>query len=437
MNRTTAPLLVGILLLGSLQSMRPSAGSSAPAVVQPGSSATSAGRTQTSTVSQGRLPRNEDGPWTALCRYFAAYDPEYFASQRHLGTNADHEPEIREAQPIEETVQVTIDNHGVRTRKLIKEHVFGNLAACVPKTFHDQVAYLIATVPDPINTQMAMEYDRSLESIERAAAASGFNFDRYWVPWDELYTPHPQDLNKARELQQDRHLREEEPGLFVFHAAAEEPTKPKLLLVFLVAEAPTYGINKIAFSKSLSYIHNLHRRINGCRHPLPTLHVAGPTFSGSLDSLALELETTARDHGALLPQRVTIVSGSVASSEAVSGFQNACGRLRQQFQIDFQEVVFPNSRELLDQILGGILKVVGSRDRRKIAFLSESTSAYGNTVGEESEPRADEHKVEQKKGTFLEVNEVTRLTFPIGIAAIAMTSLIAVIVFASRFRIVK
>ena len=440
MNRTTASLLVGILLLGSLQSMHTPAAGSGPAVVQSLSNAPSSAGAQTSSLLHTMLPRNPDGPWTALCRYFAAYDPEYFANQRRPTTNAQHEPGIRQAKALEETVQVTVDEQGKRSKKAVKERVFGDLAACVPKTFHYQISYLIATVPDPINTHLAMEYDRSLESIERAAAASGFNFDRYWVPWDELYNEHQQDLDKAREVQQDRHLHEEEPGLFVFHPSAKDPkdtTKPGLLLVFLVGETPTYGINKVAFSKALSYIHELNGRINGCRHPQSTLYMAGPAFSGSLDSLALLLQTIARDNGPLhhvLPHELTIVSGSISSSKAISGFLKASESLRPRYDIHFQELTFPDYIRPL--IVSKIQRVVGARRQSEIAFLSESTSGYGTQVGEsrlrqrQDHPFAldlgqnafsSDHDRTLKSDRTSEIEsslDVVRLTFPIGIAAL-------------------
>jgi hypothetical protein len=416
MNRATAPLLLGILLFGSLQSIRLPAASSGPAVVRLSNSPPRG--TQTAALSHGMLPRNEDGPWTALCRYFAAYDSEYFASQRRPTANTHREPGVRQATALEDTFQVTVDEHGRRWKKAVKERVYGDLASCVPNTFHAQVAYLLATVPDPINTHLALEYDRALESIERAAAASGFNFDRYWVPWDDLYAEQQHDLGKDRELKQDRHLREEEPGLFVFRRSMSDGTTPPLLLVFLVNETPTYGINKIAFFKSLSYIQKLNAKIEDSHRPLPILHIAGPTFSGSLDSLTLELETIAHDHRRLFPERVTIVSGSVSSSQAISQFQKVWERLRPQHVIDFQEVTFPGSRSLLDEILTEVGKVVDDPDAKQIAFLSESTSAYGNTVGEEAQPVANEHKREQQQETFSKVNEVTKLTFPIGIAAL-------------------
>ncbi len=103
MNRATAPLLISILLLGSLQSIRLPVSSSSPALSQLGNSTAPARGTQTASLARGMLPRNEDGPWTALCRYFAAYDPEYFANQRRPTTNAQHEP-----VPLDEAIRRTI-----------------------------------------------------------------------------------------------------------------------------------------------------------------------------------------------------------------------------------------------------------------------------------------------------------------------------------------
>src|SRR6266542_1973540 len=44
--------------------------------------------------------------------------------------------------------------------------------------------FLIATAPDPEMTHLALDLDRSLESILWAAQDEGWSFSRYWLPWE-------------------------------------------------------------------------------------------------------------------------------------------------------------------------------------------------------------------------------------------------------------
>src|SRR5450755_4954717 len=44
--------------------------------------------------------------------------------------------------------------------------------------------FVIALVPDPIHTRLALLFDRSVDAIQQAAQAEGCSFDRSTVPWD-------------------------------------------------------------------------------------------------------------------------------------------------------------------------------------------------------------------------------------------------------------
>jgi hypothetical protein len=46
-----------------------------------------------------------------------------------------------------------------------------------------EIRFLIATVPDPKRTHLALYFDRSVESIISAAEASGYTLEQFWVPW--------------------------------------------------------------------------------------------------------------------------------------------------------------------------------------------------------------------------------------------------------------
>ena len=44
--------------------------------------------------------------------------------------------------------------------------------------------FLIALIPDPVDSGLSYRSTESLEAIQRGFAESGFLFDRHWFPWD-------------------------------------------------------------------------------------------------------------------------------------------------------------------------------------------------------------------------------------------------------------
>jgi len=243
------------------------------------------------------FPHNEDGPWSALCHYFAIHDPD----------------------------------------------VIGNRGGCLPNGLGGiyRLRFLITTVPDPFHSSMTMEYDRTLESIERAAAFAGYTIDRYWLPWDQIYLQPQTDLVKTRTLSRDQHLRENQPGLLLFHCVDQldkppctplekTPTDKKhlhthLLLVFLAGETPSSGINKVAFANAVHYIQELRTNKVGMKtddSKPDELRLAGPRFSGSLHALkvallqlgnpALRRKEPPDQHQ--LPKTIRIVTGATSRS---------------------------------------------------------------------------------------------------------------------------
>jgi hypothetical protein len=54
----------------------------------------------------------------------------------------------------------------------------------VPQAEQKNIKFMIASLPDPVHTHMALLFDRGIETIQSAAQASGYLFSRAWMPWD-------------------------------------------------------------------------------------------------------------------------------------------------------------------------------------------------------------------------------------------------------------
>jgi hypothetical protein len=255
-------------------------------------------------------------------------------------------------------------------RRIICEH-FGS--AAVSDTSGDRmrpcpipagakIDFLIATVPDPEATHLAIYFDRALESLTGAAVDSHYAFERYWLPW----SPEPEagvstfdDQEKQREQRRRRH---EQPGVLVF----DDKNSSRVLLIFLVGEMPTSGIRSAACEFTCD---ETQSQTTGPK----LLKIAGPTFSGSLASLARELRPLlSRDH----QMQVQIISGSVSSTETVQDFQDSMKEFTN--RLTYGAVVENAGRA--GQLFSGYLKSQWPLVPRRTAILTEDVTAFGTVL---------------------------------------------------------
>src|ERR1019366_7372141 len=81
--------------------------------------------------------------------------------------------------------------------------------------------FVIATLPDPIHTHLALLFDRMVEVIQQAAQDEGYSYEASSLPWedkDETYLRLADDDLAAHR----KDLAEEQPGILVFRRS---PTK--------------------------------------------------------------------------------------------------------------------------------------------------------------------------------------------------------------------
>ena len=141
------------------------------------------------------------------------------------------------------------------------------------------VQYMIATIPDPLHTRLALLTDSSIEAINQAAFDSHWELAAQWLPWYDsanLGEKDPEDRRKERASVRDQ---ESQPGLMVFrHSPVAGVFDGKALFVFLVGETPTAGLNGVEYRMARAYMRALGDPQD--------IRLVGPTFSGSFDSLA-------------------------------------------------------------------------------------------------------------------------------------------------------
>ena len=245
--------------------------------------------------------------------------------------------------------------------------------------------FLIAILPDPVHTHLALYFDRGIEAIQLAAQRSGYVFDSAILPWDRVSVTDSSDPDKQQKALDERKQTEDQPGLLIFRRPPQDPRSGSQterdagasdhpvgsLFVLVVGETPTSGINREQFRSALFSMnspawgqHDVFRT--------SALRILGPTFSGSLQSLNSELQAAARSFNSI---RAYIYSGSVTATDSISKFTNYLGLNRALLDghfASFQE----NDQFILDRFMRFVEQQ--HYQLSDIAILSEDETVYGD-----------------------------------------------------------
>jgi hypothetical protein len=250
----------------------------------------------------GRKKMPADGPWKASQSRFAGWQ----------------ETECPASFPEKTTSSKDIANFGNVVLKLEKrasrkagldQNDLGSKLWCIPEREQKGMRVLIATVPDPVQTNMQLDFDRTIEGIQLAAESVGYVIDRYWLPWPVQPFIEYSDYFSRKAALHDEQEKQKQPGLLLFRWNRKpSQEKPDTLFVFLVSDTPTTGVNGKQFENALAYIGDVCGPATNCgENPIT---IIGPSFSGSLASLRHLTELRHEDFYAY--------SGTVSSACAVS-----------------------------------------------------------------------------------------------------------------------
>jgi hypothetical protein len=387
MERTGGSILGGIggaAILGMLLVSTPRVTKS---VSSPSLSEAAGSWTAGTLANNATLPITLDnsGPWYALCREYAGSDyereDEYpTSSGRERGVRKFTAPPNIEDNSTEITTKIGEAQHKVP----VTTHLVGDLPSCVQGD-SSEFQILIATVPDPVNSHLELEFDRVIEALQHAAASAGYDFERYWFPWfTRGMTP---AANSSATMDSSyRRRREQQPGLLIFRghpssnseAGVDQETRPqsKKLLIFLVAETPTFGLNRTALAQALWYRHQLARYTQSRQ-----VSIIGPQFSATYASLGDVLIDPASDPVIELPLQV--LSPTTSAGPLIAAFREKMVGKKGEENFSFESLELPYqeaSKRLIEE-----LRRIGYSDG-EIAIVGEDESAYGAELRDSPSP---------------------------------------------------
>jgi hypothetical protein len=284
------------------------------------------------------------------------------------------------------------------------------------------IDFLIATLPDPTAPALRDKFDGSLDAIERALDDAGYVIDRLDLPWptsagDESKKPWPEQSvmaefeepsgsrnplppsgagaengppNQARKLEfqvkseSSTNRVSEDPGIILFRSKL----KSKLLVLFLIGERPTKGVEKKPLRSALDQIAWLSRwkpfDVNAADYvpntstPVRIVRMLAPSFSGSADSIGVTIRSWLDSFHGDPRVHVKLVSGSATEVRE---------KLSNWGVDDFHSTVIGVSTR---DFASWARTELGARG--EVAILAEAGTSYGETysAADRKKPNSDE-----------------------------------------------
>ncbi len=247
----------------------------------------------------------------------------FFASGGRMGQSAPQDtatseqtPRRTAAAPAPASATETADGFSYQLRRLANElrdetnpvvhaEMSREITAVLKGVNLGSTEVIVATVPHPTRTHLALFADRMIEAIQQAVQSGGYRFDRALMPWESRDISELDDLNKQWAQEDLVAGMYRVPGIMIFRG---NTTRHAHVVVLLVGEKPTGGIDRLQFEAAVDIARELGSK--------QQLLILGPTFSGSLPSLARLLAATSSDFA-----RVTVASGTVTGPVAIAAFQ--------------------------------------------------------------------------------------------------------------------
>ncbi len=294
-------------------------------------------------------------------------------------------------------------------------------------------------------------FDQHVQAIQRALEHAGYLLDRQSLPWSASSKPAATSgphsgtgSSQPRAVAESRGETCENdngdvPGVILFRSEGAGAPK-RLLLLLLVGESPTFGVDKVALVQALDLASALPPSEAGAVRSGPpaggsetegrVIRILGPTFSGSATSLGRGLVLWADERSTgWTPTSVpslNIISGSVTDADSGLSLQHLDGLPPElQSRVRFSTTVFTDQ-----YVMDLFLHYLQNRDSfvpwtscpasiekahhdpaflNNVAFLVENTTGYGMGLLESSEDRPGTSSPVEKDGYL-------KIPFPMHIA---------------------
>ena len=328
------------------------------------------------------LTPNARGPMLAQRQAFPKESPcATIREFLHPGTGVGASTELKRNLSIKSSLQ-----NPLTLAAVFELQPAGTASPCVPAT--EAIDYLIMTIADPINSHLPLMFDRHVESIQLAAQDVGYGFDRYYFPWEQEVAREEADLDKRRKMEEERKKQIAQPGVLLFRSFGDLSEHNNPLVVFLVLETPTSGVNQTAFANAMSYISRREQKIP----------ILGPSFSGSFPSLLVAMKEAHKENKA----EFDVITGTATGTVIRKQFAAEVSKLNS----NFEAVVHDEAARF--SAISNHLKLEWKK-QGEIALLVENETDYGAGIGASFRADAPKRIDDRKPLLIYFPREISRL----------------------------
>jgi hypothetical protein len=243
---------------------------------------------------------------------------------------------------------------------------------------NDRISFLIATLPNPENPSLRYEFDRYMDSIQRALSHEYYLLDKISLTTKSESTARA-NITPAERLRR--------PGVLLFRRRdsqnSDHPARESLVVVFVVGETPTNGVDEAALRSALDQIAWLRGWTHASGRPAPPhltelthedpnrianrITIIGPSYSGSATSIQQVLRSWLYFGGLQQPTPPISISLLSGSATAIRVWPSELGDFRSTERPEYE--TFWKVKHFFSK---------GLRAPR-IAILADDTS-YGNSI---------------------------------------------------------
>ncbi|MGI8772909.1 MAG: hypothetical protein ACR2JE_15915 [Acidobacteriaceae bacterium] len=253
MNKGIGATTLGAVLLAGMM-FQSKTGTTPDAVQRKGAEALSASQSATS-----------DGPWVASCNYWSA--------ARTVAASGQETPSPPDATIAQmDGVKLQLKSSGDKATCGTSPWGIPNYGAHDP-----EISAIVATVPDPIHSHLALDFDRSIDGILLAAADNHYLSSNYWLPWRSQVSTSStgESTSNATKPTEADSARERQPGLIILRYAPDahewehrdkngfaRTNYRRVIYLFLVGETPALGVNGNQLQNAFYYEKTLKDNYN-------------------------------------------------------------------------------------------------------------------------------------------------------------------------------
>jgi hypothetical protein len=288
---------------------------------------------------------------------------------------------------------------------------------------------LVATIPHPVDSHFQITFDRYLDAMARAVETQGYVLDSYSLPWSNVL-PVQGGRVSGTERVSGRY------GCVLFRrysqgaAGGDERRNPidvnDLLLLLLVGETPTAGIDRIAFSEAMDVaarlqISQAHSAASTDGGPPLQLRILAPTYSGTTPSLRMGLTRWWSDFPKDVAKgRACIVRVLSGGATADKNFERLnFVEPKTKLAVTFQATVIPDRFAFWEMLK--YLEQERDIPLERIAILKEGNTTYGQQLakgdqaGENVSSSGRAHSEESASEDF---RQLRTIPFPVGLSRV-------------------